>query len=62
MGYLVFDERDKSESHLLLRQVGQYFIKTKNGRTRSRLIIPEPFFVHSDLTLIGSSSPTSSLM
>jgi hypothetical protein len=50
MGYLVFDERDKSESHLLLSQVGQYFIKTKNGRTRSRLIIPEPFFVHSDLT------------
>jgi hypothetical protein len=50
MGYLVFDERDKSESHLLLSQVGQYFIKTQNGRTRSRLIIPEPFFVHSDLT------------
>jgi hypothetical protein len=50
MGYLVFDERDKSESHLLLNQVGQYFIKTQNGRTRSRLIIPEPFFVHSDLT------------
>ena len=50
MGYLVFDERDKSESHILLSQVGQYFIRTKNGRTRSRLIIPEPFFVHSDLT------------
>lgn len=50
MGYLVFDERDKSESHLLLSQVGQYFIKTGKGRTRSRLIIPEPLFVHSDLT------------
>lgn len=50
MGYLVFDERDKSASHLLLSQVGEYFIKTGNGRTRSRLIIPEPFFVHSDLT------------
>jgi Protein of unknown function (DUF3800) len=50
MGYLVFDERDKSESHILLSQVGQYFIRTANGRTRSRLIIPEPFFVHSDLT------------
>jgi len=50
MGYLVFDERDKSESHILLNQVAQYFIRTANGRARSRLIIPEPFFVHSDLT------------
>lgn len=50
MGYLVFDEVDKSASHMLLGQVGSYFIKTRNGRARSRLIIPEPFFVHSDLT------------
>lgn len=50
MGYLVFDEIDKSASHILLGQVSSYFIKTNNGRTRSRLIIPEPFFVHSDLT------------
>lgn len=50
MGYLVFDEIDKSASHILLNQVSAYFIKTQNGRTRSRLIIPEPFFVHSDLT------------
>lgn len=50
MGYLVFDEIDKSASHILLGQVSSYFIKTRNGRTRSRLIIPEPFFVHSDLT------------
>lgn len=50
MGYLVFDELDKSASHVLLNQVAQYFLRTRNGRTRSRLIIPEPFFVHSDLT------------
>ena len=50
MGYLVFDELDKSASHILLNQVSEYFVRTKNGRTRSRLIIPEPFFVHSDLT------------
>lgn len=50
MGYLVFDELDKSASHVLLNQVAHYFVRTKNGRTRSRLIIPEPFFVHSDLT------------
>ncbi|WP_324133583.1 DUF3800 domain-containing protein [Bosea sp. (in: a-proteobacteria)] len=52
MGYLVFDELDKTQSHILLGQVSSYFIKTQNGRTRSRLIIPEPFFVHSDLTTL----------
>lgn len=52
MGYLVFDELDKAQSHVLLNQVSSYFIRTKNGRTRSRLIIPEPFFVHSDLTTL----------
>lgn len=52
MGYLVFDELDKARSHVLLDQVASYFVKTRNGRTRSRLIIPEPFFVHSDLTTL----------
>lgn len=52
MGYMVFDELDKTKSHVLLGQVSSYFIRTKNGRTRSRLIIPEPFFVHSDLTTL----------
>jgi len=50
MGYVVFDELDKSASHILLNQVSEYFLKTNKGRTRSRLIIPEPFFVHSDMT------------
>ncbi|EEE35107.1 hypothetical protein RKLH11_4279 [Rhodobacteraceae bacterium KLH11] len=50
MGYVVFDELDKSASHILLNQVSEYFLKTSKGRTRSRLIIPEPFFVHSDMT------------
>lgn len=50
MGYLVFDERDRSQSHILLGQLSSYFLRTANGRNRSRLIIPEPFFVHSDLT------------
>lgn len=52
MGYLIFDELDKAKSHVLLGQVSSYFIRTRNGRTRSRLIIPEPFFVHSDLTTL----------
>ena len=52
MGYLVFDELDRSACHILLGQVGNYFVRTRNGRTRSRLIIPEPFFVHSDMTTL----------
>lgn len=52
MGFLIFDELDKSASHVLLGQVSRYFQKTKNGRTRSRLIVPEPFFVHSDLSTL----------
>ena len=52
MGYLVFDELDKTASHVLLTQVSAYFVRTQKGRTRSRLIIPEPFFVHSDLTTL----------
>lgn len=50
MGFLVFDELDKTASHILLGQISRYFQRTRNGRTRSRLIVPEPFFVHSDLT------------
>lgn len=51
MGIIVFDELDKVKSHLLLGQMTEYFINTRKGRERSSLIIPEPFFVHSDLTL-----------
>jgi len=49
-GIVVFDELDKSASHLLLDQMDKYFKKTAKGRYRAGLIIPEPFFVHSDLT------------
>lgn len=52
MGYLVFDELDRSACHILLGQVASYFIRTRNGRNRARLIIPEPFFVHSDMTTL----------
>jgi hypothetical protein len=52
MGLLIFDELDKSQSHILLGQVEQYFKKTEKGRSRARLIIPEPLFVHSDLSTI----------
>lgn len=49
-GIVVFDELDKSASHLSLGQMDKYFKRTSKGRSRANLIIPEPFFVHSDLT------------
>ena len=49
-GLIVFDELDKSQSHILLHQMAAYFLGTQTGRYRSSLIVPEPFFVHSDLT------------
>lgn len=49
-GIIVFDELEKAQSHILIEQAHQYFKKTATGRHRSSLIVPEPFFVHSDLT------------
>jgi hypothetical protein len=49
-GVLVFDELEKSKSHILIDQAHRYFKETATGRHRASLIIPEPFFVHSDLT------------
>ena len=49
-GLIVFDELDKSQSHILLQQMSAYFLDTHNGKYRSSRIVPEPFFVHSDLT------------
>lgn len=50
MGAVVFDEVEKRQSQILLGQMERYFLHTNKGRTRSRLIIPEALFVHSDLT------------
>jgi hypothetical protein len=49
-GIVVFDELDKVQSHLLLTQMDRYFKYTARGRHRSGQILPEPLFVHSDLT------------
>lgn len=49
-GIVVFDELEKSRSHLLVEQMDRYFKRTAKGQQRSGKIIPEPFFVHSDLT------------
>lgn len=52
MGAIVFDEIEKQSSQRLIVQMERYFLHTSNGLTRSRLIVPEPFFVHSDLTTL----------
>lgn len=49
-GLVVFDELERSQSHVLVSQMAQYFRETATGRIRSGRIVPEPFFVHSDLT------------
>jgi len=51
-GIVVFDELERSRSHLLVNQMEGYFLKSHNGQQRSRTIVPEPLFVHSDLTTL----------
>ncbi|MEK7409583.1 MAG: DUF3800 domain-containing protein [Acidobacteriota bacterium] len=46
----VFDELEKIQSHLLVSQMDSYFKRTARRRQRAARILPEPFFVHSDLT------------
>lgn len=50
MGIIVFDELEKSKCQILLDQMENYFIKTEKGRSRASQIVPEPFFVYSELT------------
>jgi hypothetical protein len=49
-GLVVFDELEKSKAHGLLQQMAAYFLGTEDGKYQSSRIVPEPFFVHSDLT------------
>ncbi|MFA6004462.1 MAG: DUF3800 domain-containing protein [Elusimicrobiota bacterium] len=50
-GIIVFDELDKSASHILLGQMQAYYRDSQTGRDRAERLVPEPFFVHSDLTI-----------
>jgi len=50
MGIVVFDELEKAQCRILINQMEHYFATTGRGYIRSARIIPEPFFVHSDLT------------
>jgi hypothetical protein len=49
-GIMVFDEIGKQNSTKLITLTERYFKNTYKGRLRSSLLIPEPLFVHSDLT------------
>lgn len=49
-GLVVFDELEKSKAQKLIQQMASYFLGTDTGKFRSSRIIPEPFFVHSELT------------
>jgi hypothetical protein len=49
-GLIVFDELERARCRRLLDQMERYFLHTARGRYRSSRIVPEPFFVHSDLT------------
>jgi len=50
LGLLVMDEVERAQAHIFVRQMEQYFQETQFGKARSKRIIPEPFFVHSELT------------
>lgn len=50
-GIIVFDELDKSASHILLGQMQAYYRDSRIGQDRSERLVPEPLFVHSDLTV-----------
>lgn len=50
LGLVVFDELERTQCHILLDQMSRYFQNTAPGRRRAARVIPEPFFVHSELT------------
>ena len=52
MGLVVFDELEKAQSRILLGQLEKYFLESEKGYQRSARVVPEPFFVHSDLTTV----------
>ncbi len=55
MGLVIFDELERSQCHILLDQMSRYFRSTIPGRARSARIIPEPFFVHIDKSIMNAT-------
>jgi hypothetical protein len=48
-GILVMDEASKMEDKRFVARLERYFIRTANGRYRTKWIVPTPFFVASDM-------------
>ncbi|MCB9550332.1 MAG: DUF3800 domain-containing protein [Myxococcales bacterium] len=51
-GLVIFDELERSRSHVLIEQMDEYFERSEAGSGRSARILPEPLFVHSDLSTL----------
>lgn len=51
-GLVIFDEIERTQAHILVGQMSQYFQETRTGQERSARIVPEPLFVHSDLSTL----------
>lgn len=49
-GILVMDETDKHQDRRFVAQMEAYFTRTETGRQRTQRIVPNPFFVSSDMT------------
>lgn len=49
-GLIVCDELEKSKAKRLVQRMARYFLGHPTGSNYSSLIVPEPFFVHSELT------------
>ena len=49
-GIVVFDELERVQSHILVEQMSSYFVRSVPGRRRASRVLPEPLFVHSELT------------
>lgn len=47
---MVFDELERQQSRRLINAMEDYFRETHRGRLRASQVIPQPFFVHSELT------------
>ncbi len=50
LGYLIFSDLNKYS--ISTNSVSDYFLKTTNGKARSRLIMPEPLFARSRINVI----------
>ncbi len=51
-GLIIFDELERSRSHILIEQMDEYFRGSAAGRERAERVLPEPLFVHSDLSTL----------